>query len=51
MRVSPEGGYSGIVVKIQDDVPDDLCKTILSNLEVLNLFCCFDYFGDKATDD
>ena len=34
MRVSPEGGYSGIVVKIQDDVPDDLCKTILSNLEV-----------------
>merc|ERR1719510_928848 len=35
IRIDPDGGYTGIVIKINKDVPEDLCPQILSNLKVL----------------
>ena len=32
--MDPDGGYTGIVIKINKDVPEDLCPQILSNLKV-----------------
>ena len=34
IQMDPDGGYTGIVVKINKDVPEDLCPQILSNLKV-----------------
>ena len=38
-----DGGYKGIVVKINKDVPEKYCPTILSNIKVRKLF--LDYNG------
>jgi hypothetical protein len=32
--VDPDGGYRNIVVKIADNVPEDLCFTFIQNLKV-----------------
>ena len=34
IQMDPDGGYTGIVIKINKDVPEDLCPQILSNLKV-----------------
>ena len=34
IRLGNDGGYTGIVVKITKDVPEELCPEILSNLKV-----------------
>jgi hypothetical protein len=34
IRLDPDGGYTGIVVKIDKDVPEEFCPHILSNLQV-----------------
>ena len=34
IRVDPDGGYTGLVIKIDNEVPEDLCPQILSNLQV-----------------
>ena len=34
IHMDPDGGYTGIVIKINKDVPEDLCPQILSNLKV-----------------
>ena len=34
IRIEPDGGYTGIVIKINKDVPQDLCPKILSNIKV-----------------
>ena len=34
IRIDPDGGYTGIVIKINKDVPQDLCPKILSNIKV-----------------
>ena len=34
ISVEPDGGYSGIVVKIRDSVSEDQCSNILQNLKV-----------------
>ena len=44
IRIDPDGGYTGIVIKIDKDVPEDLCPEILTNLKVRKLclpFHCF----------
>ena len=38
IRIDPDGGYTGIVIKIDKDVPEDLCPEILTNLKVRNFF-------------
>ena len=38
IRIDPDGGYTGIVIKIDKDVPEDLCPDILTNLKVRNFF-------------
>jgi hypothetical protein len=32
--VESDGGYTGIVVKIDKDVPEEECKNLMENLEV-----------------
>ncbi len=34
IRLDPDGGYTGIVIKIDKDVPEELCPQILSNIQV-----------------
>lgn len=34
IRIDADGGYSGIVIKINKDVPEELCPQILANLKV-----------------
>jgi hypothetical protein len=34
ISVEPDGGYSGIVVKISDEVSEDSCADILKNFQV-----------------
>ena len=34
IKIDPDGGYTGIVIKIDKDVPEDLCPEILTNLKV-----------------
>lgn len=34
IRVEADGGYTGIVVKINKEVPEDACPEILANLKV-----------------
>lgn len=34
ITIDPDGGYTGIVIKINKDVPEDLCPQILSNTKV-----------------
>ena len=41
IRIDPDGGYTGIVIKIDKDVPEDLCPEILTNLKVRKLCLTF----------
>ena len=34
IRIDPDGGYTGLVIRIDKDVPEELCPKILSNLQV-----------------
>ena len=34
IRLDPDGGYTGIVIKIDKEVPEEMCTQILSNLQV-----------------
>ena len=34
IRVEADGGYTGIVIKIDKEVPEDACPEILANLKV-----------------
>ena len=34
ITVEPDGGYTGIVFKISDDVPEESCADIIENLQV-----------------
>ena len=34
IRIDPDGGYNGIVIKIDRDVPEKHCPRILSNIKV-----------------
>ena len=36
IQVEPDGGYSGIVIKISEDVPEDTCDDILHKIQVSN---------------
>ena len=36
ISVEPDGGYSGIVIKISDEVSEDNCAEIIKNLQVSN---------------
>ena len=51
IRIDPDGGYTGIVIKIDKDVPEDLCPEILTNLKVRKLcllFHCFSFLGNAT---
>ena len=37
LRVEADGGYRGLVVKIDKDVPEDECPAILKNLKVRHM--------------
>ena len=39
IRLDPDGGYTGIVIKIDKDVPEDSCPQILANLQVRKITC------------
>ena len=40
VKVTSEGGYTDLVIKIRDEVPEDHCPEILGNLKVsANNFC------------
>ena len=34
IEIGPDGGYSGIVIKISEDVPEELCDDILQKIQV-----------------
>ena len=34
LQVESDGGYTGIVFKISEDVPEDLCDDILQRMQV-----------------
>ena len=34
IRVDPDGGYTGIVIKIDKEVPEEMCTQNLSHLQV-----------------
>ena len=34
IRIDPDGGYTGIVVKIRKDLPENECPLILENIKV-----------------
>ena len=34
IKISSDGGYTDIVIKIKDQVPEDKCPQILQNLKV-----------------
>ena len=34
IRLDPDGGYTGIVIKIDKEVPEEMCTQVLSNLQV-----------------
>ena len=34
IRLESDGGYSGLVFKISEDVPEDLCDDILQRMQV-----------------
>ena len=36
IRIDPDGGYTGIVVKISKKVPENECPNILTNIKVRN---------------
>ena len=43
IRLDPDGGYTGIVIKIDKEVPEEMCTQILSNLQVrTHQFICRD---------
>ena len=48
IRIDPDGGYTGIVIKIDKDVPEDLCPEILTNLKVRKLCLLFHCFLGNA---
>ena len=37
IKISSDGGYTDIVIKIKDQVPEDKCPQILQNLKVVTL--------------
>ena len=37
ISIDPDGGYKGIVIQIQKNVPEEKCPQILSNLKVRQL--------------
>ena len=39
VKITPQGGYTDLVIKIQDEVPEDHCPEILENLKVCCDFC------------
>ena len=53
ISVDPDGGYRNIVVKIADNVPEDLCFTFIQNIKVtsaplLRKICSFFLFLQKS---
>lgn len=38
VKITSEGGYTDLVIKIRDEVPEDNCPEILGNLKVSALF-------------
>ena len=38
MRLSPTGRYDQITIRISEDMPEDSCETILTNIKVRNTF-------------
>ena len=34
IQLGPDGGYTGIVIKISEDVPEDLCDDIRQKIQV-----------------
>ena len=38
IQVEPDGGYSGIVIKISQDVPEEKCHEILQKIQVSQKF-------------
>ena len=48
VKITSEGGYTDLVIKIRDEVPEDDCPEILGNLKVSapffprKCFCCFE---------
>jgi len=44
---SYDGGYTGIVFKIESEVPEEHCAEILNNLQVSNVNYLLPPFGNK----
>ena len=38
MRLSPTGRYDQITIRISEDIPEDSCETILTNIKVRKTF-------------
>ena len=36
VKIESDGGYTGLVIKIGDEVPEDACPHILENIKVSN---------------
>ncbi len=34
LRVRPDGGYEGLVVRVEEDVPESQCKDVIRNIKV-----------------
>ena len=54
ISVDPDGGYRNIVVKIADNVPEDLCFTFIQNIKVtsaplLRKFLVCSFFSKKVS--
>ena len=41
IRLDPDGGYTGIVIKIDKEVPEEMCTQVLSNLQVRPLLTIY----------
>lgn len=52
IRIEADGGYTGIVIKISKDVPEEQCPQILANLKVswkgTTNSCCLVESGQKS---
>ena len=38
MRLSPTGRYDQITIRISEDIPEDSCETILTNIKVRDVY-------------
>ena len=45
LRLDADGGYTGLVFKISEDVPEEECDVILTRLKVRPKFCGLFFFG------